>query len=141
MQKEPMNEVKVLMHYGILGQKWGVRRTPEELGRNVRFRQSKMPIDEYARACDLWRKYPEAKKLSYSKNEILSSFTNNLSDDEKERCLVYNAYKNRHYTAINKGHETYKIIKETRIPGVFDDWLDEILSEVVGDDWRNYDDK
>ena len=22
-----------LMHYGVLGQKWGVRRTPEQLGR------------------------------------------------------------------------------------------------------------
>lgn len=50
---KPTQESIRMYHHGILGQRWGVRRTPEELGRHVRFKQSKMSIDEYKHACDL----------------------------------------------------------------------------------------
>lgn len=55
---------------------------------------------------------------------------------------VCNTHYNNHlYTAINKGNEQYKIIKYKHILGAPRDWLDEILCEVVGDDWRDYDDE
>ena len=138
---EPTQESIRMYHHGILGQRWGVRRTPEELGRHVRFKQSKMSIDEYKHACDLWKLFPEARNLPDSKNRVLSSFSTNLTAEEKEQSIVHTFYNNHHYTAINKGNEQYKIIKYKHIPGAPRDWLDEILSEVIGEDWRDYDDE
>lgn len=128
-----------IYHHGVKGQKWGIRRTPEELGRHVRFRQSKMEMEEYIHACELWRKYSEIDYWPDPKNRVLSSFTNNLTADKKERCLVDMDYNNHHYTAINKGNEQYKVINARRIKGAYDGWMDEIMSVVIGDDWRKYD--
>lgn len=128
-----------LHHHGIKGQRWGVRRTPEELGRHIHFRQSKMSIDEYKHACDLWRKSSEIDYWPDSKNRVLSGFTNNLTADEKERSIVHINYNNHRYTAINKGYEQYKVVKVKRIKGIYTDLMDEIMSEVIGDDWRRYD--
>lgn len=133
-------QLKILKRHGILGMKWSVRRTPEELGRHVHYRQSKMPMEEYVLACEYWKERPELQKLPDPKNKILSSFTNDLTAEEKESSIVRNEYNNHMYVTINKGNEQYKIIDCKRIPGVYDGWLDEVLSEVVGDDWRKYDD-
>lgn len=138
---KPTQESIRLYHHGILGQRWGVRRTPEELSRHVHFRQSKMSIEEYKHACDLWRQFQELKNLPDPKNRVLSNFSTNLTADEKEQSIVHSAFNNHFYTAINKGNEQYKIVKCKRILGAPVDWLDEILSEVIGDDWRDYDDK
>ena len=79
-----MSNYYILRHHGIKGQRWGIRRTPEELGRHVYSRRSKMSIDEYKHACDLWRKHHEIDYWPDPKSRVLSSFTNNLSSDEKE---------------------------------------------------------
>lgn len=138
---KPTRESISLYHHGILGQRWGVRRTPEELGRHVRFRQSKMSIDEYKHACELWKMFPELKKIPDPKNWVLSAFSSNLSAAEKEQSIVHTDYNNHQYTAINKGGEQYKIIKYEHISGAPISVLDEVLSEVVGNDWREYDDE
>ena len=136
-----MQRDATLYHHGILGQKWGVRRTPEELGRHVCFRQSKMSIEEYVHACDLWRRCSEVTKLPDTKSRVLSSFTNNLTADEKEQSIVHTYLNNHIYTAINKGNEQYKIVRYKKIQGVYTDWLDEVLSKVIGENWRDYDDE
>lgn len=128
-----------IYHHGVKGQKWGIRRTPEELGRHVHFRRSKMSMEEYIHACDLWRKYAEIDYWPDPKNRVLSSLTNNLTADEKESSIVSINYNNHHYTAINKGYEQYKVVRAYRISGAYDGWMDEIMSEVIGDDWRKYD--
>ena len=135
-----MSNYYILRHYGIKGQRWGVRRTPEELGRHVYLRRSKMTIDEYKHACDLWRKHREIDYWPDPKSRVLSSFTNNLSSDEKENSIVNIDYNNHHYTAINKGYEQYKVIDATRIKGVYSSLTDYVMSKVIGDDWRRYDD-
>lgn len=138
---KPTRESIRLYHHGILGQRWGVRRTPEELGRHARFKQSKMSTEEYKHACDLWKLFPEKKNLPDPKNRVLSSFSTNLTAEEKEQSMVHTFFNNHLYTAINKGNEQYKIIKYKHITGAPMDWMDEIMSEVIGDDWRDYDDE
>lgn len=149
-----------LYHYGIKGMHWGVRRTPEELGytsgyrsgtlkiksmprskdiNNIHFRTAKMPIEEYSRACDLWRKCRELNIPQREKEHVYEEFDYNLTDDEKERCLVYGEVNNYWYTAINKGHNQYKIINKKVIYN--DGSEDAILTEVIGPDWRDYDDQ
>lgn len=135
-----MHKRTYLQHHGIKGQRWGIRRTPEELGRHVYLRRSKMSIDEYKHACDLWRKHHEIDYWPDSKSTVLSKFTSNLSDDDKEKCIVHTNCNNHRYTAINKGYEQYKVIRAKRIRDSYTDLTDYVMSNVIGDDWRRYDD-
>lgn len=125
----------VIMHFGVKGMHWGIRKVYRKTG--------DMDTVEYARACDLWRKIPEYPGLSKSEKErVYENFDNNLSDEEKQFAVVARTFDNYTYTAVHKGHNEYKIIDRERIdlPRNWDELLDDILSEVVGKDWRFYDD-
>lgn len=145
-----------LSHHGIIGQRWGVRRTPEELGytrttnndtikkenvigRNVKFKFAQMPIDEYLEACRLWDEFDEIDISRGEKEYVYEELDNNLSDLKRQRCIVDSEIGNYKYTAINKGHNQYKIINRELIDKP-KDLFDEIFTEVVGSDWRKYDD-
>lgn len=140
-----------LCHHGILGQKWGIRRTPEELGYknhsvhdtikpHMFFRSANMPMDEYMRAKDLWEKNDEIDIPQREKEHVYEELDNNLSAWEKESSLVDRPIGNYWYTAINKGHNQYKIINRRRIDGkTTDSIISEVLSEVIGPDWEDYD--
>ena len=62
---------------------------------------------------------------------------NAMSEEEKKE---FNDHKKADEIKL-KGNEQYKIIRYKHIPGAPRDWLDEILSEVIGEDWRDYDDE
>lgn len=128
------NAKNVIIHYGVLGMKWGIRK--------AYFKTGNMSPDEYARACDLWRNTPEFPGLSNSEKEwVYENFDNNLTADEKSYAIVSRRFDNHEYTAINKGHNQYKIILRERKEGrnSWEEDLAEILEEVVGKDWRRYD--
>lgn len=125
----------VIMHYGKKGMHWGIR--------NVYYKSGEMSQEEYIRACDLWNKTPEFPGLSRSEKEwVYENFDNNLSDEEKTFAIVSRPFDNYHYTAIHKGHNQYKIIDRERVepPRNWEEQLDDILTEVVGKDWRQYND-
>ena len=135
-----------LAHHGILGQKWGIRRTPEQLaksfengmlGSHVYYKTANMPLEEYTRACDLWNRYRELNIPYKEKAHVYEEFDNNLTSEEKECSLVSDDIGNYHYTAINKGHNQYKIID--KFVNEQDGTLDAVLTEVIGPDWRDYD--
>lgn len=50
-----------LIHYGILGMKWGVRRTPEQLG-HIRAERGKQQLSKYK------EKQSEKIEKQYQKN-------------------------------------------------------------------------
>jgi len=107
------------------------------LGRNVRFKTGDMAPDEYARAVELWNKFDELPNIK-NREHIIEEFDNWLTPEEKSRCTVSREIDNYRYYAIRKGHNEYKIYSmEPVSEGI--DWLDEVLSEVIGKDWRKYD--
>lgn len=68
---------------------------------------------------------------------MYEEFDNNLSAEEKEQCIVRRPIGNYQYTAINMGHNQYKIISKEPILETTGDFnIDSILDEVFDFDWR-----
>lgn len=139
-----IDKSNILIHHGILGMHWGVRRyQPYGEGgyipksRNVHARVSRMPPDEYYRAKNLWTSSVEVDMPQREKERIYEELDNNLTDDEKESAIVTIDNANHRYTAINMGHNQYKIIHRELIDKPVD-IVDEVLTEMFGPDWRMY---
>ena len=63
--------------------------------------------------------------------------------EERETSLVHRAIGNYFYTAINMGHNTYKIIGKKPIDiehslNKDEALIDEVMRDVIGNDWRKY---
>ena len=139
-KKNSVNVSSDISHHGVKGMHWGIRK--DALG-SPYFRTGSMEPEEYARACDLWRKTQEFPGLSgREKEHVYEELDNNLSDDERTYAIVSRRIDNYLYTAIQKGHNEYKIIDKERKepPTTWEEQLDDILTEVIGKDWRRYDD-
>lgn len=104
----------------------------------VNFKTAKMPPEEYARAKELWQRVDELDLPSAEKEYVYEELDNNLSVEEKESAIVIRAIGNHYYKAVNMGHNQYKIYGKEPIEP-YTDWIDEVLSEVIGPDWRKYD--
>lgn len=135
-----------LVHHGIDGQKWGVRNGPPyplSKSRNIHYKVNGMSNEDYAYACELWAKHREAYGLTVREKEyVYEEFDNNLTQDEKTFPIVSKRINNTIYTAINKGHNQYKIIIKHVVEGKMtpEELQNEVLSETVGRFWRDYDD-
>ena len=60
----PQEALNELTHYGVLGMKWGVRRTPEQLGRRTAAKKEKTAQKAKAKQ---QRNHPDAKRLRRAK--------------------------------------------------------------------------
>lgn len=106
---------------------------------NARFATGSMSPGEFARATELWKTKREAEGLTAKEKEhVYEELDNNLTAEEKGLCIVKRAIGDYWYTAINKGHNQYKIIYKDPIDP-YEDWMDEVMSEVIGRDWKKYD--
>ena len=103
---------------------------------SIHHKLANMPKDEYARAKTLWQKNKELPLPGREKEYIYEELDNNLTIEEKESCIVRRAIGNYYYTAINMGHNQYKIINKEAIEDI-----DAILDEVLDFNWRDYDGK
>ena len=99
----------------------------------IHFKTGEMDPDEYARASELWKCVKEIH--IEDRKHIVEEFDNWLTEDEKRQAIVRKAVDNYWYTAVNKGHNQYKFYMKTPIEP---DWMDEIMTEVIGPDWRRY---
>lgn len=77
---------KELTHYGILGMKWGVRRTPEELGHKPRDKKNKGGEREKEDSGSKKTNVP--KKASQMTDDELRSQVNRLNMEEQYRNLM-----------------------------------------------------
>lgn len=89
MAENPSKE-DVIEHYGILGMKWGVRRTPEQLARLAKKRSRSEDFDS---ARELKRN--PARALS---NKELQSAINRMNLEKQ--------YNNLNPRGLSKGHKT-----------------------------------
>lgn len=134
-----------LKHYGTEGMQWGVRNGPPyPLERNygrlsswskpikgrVFYKSTEMPIKEYNRASELWKRIKELPLSRSEKEAVYENFDNNLTTEEKKCAVVNDEYKDHEYVAINRGHNDYKIIKKIPIDEVniheANNYLDEL---------------
>ena len=103
----------------------------------ARFKTQEMSTDEYARAVDAWNRVTELDIPQSEKEWVYEQFDNNLSYEEKMSHLVNDEIGNFRYFAVNKGHNQYKIYKKEPLREIYD-WMDEIMYEVIGPDWKKY---
>lgn len=84
-----------LMHYGILGMKWGVRRTPEQLG-HVRAKREKKPTYNVSpRKVKKNAKYMTDQELQRSINRMnMQNQVNSLSPSTYRKAINFiNSWK------------------------------------------------
>lgn len=114
-------------------------KTPEEKINSLRRtlqvnkKTANMSKEEYARATKLWKQVKEIKIPQSEREHVYEELDNNLSVEEKESAIVRRSIGNYVYTAVNKGHNQYKIYQKEAIEPI-----DEILDEVLDFDWRKY---
>lgn len=72
-----------LKHYGVKGMKWGVRRTPEQLGRARAAKSHKTVFDDESRG-----KTVQEESLGYSKS-LIEKFNPNQLSDKQKKTLIY----------------------------------------------------
>ena len=102
------------------------------LGNNVNFKTARMPKDEYVRAVELWKRIEELDLPQSEKEYVYEELDNNLTTEERESAIVSRAIGNYRYSAVNKGHNEYKIYRKEPI-----NLIDSVLDEVLDFDWRS----
>lgn len=100
-------------------------------------RTGNLSAADYARAKYYWECYKELDLPPEEREEVISNFNNNLTYEERKSPFIQDEYGVYRYFAINKGFSQYKIYKKEPIEP-YKDWMDEIMSETVGINWRNY---
>lgn len=114
------------------------KKIPREFA-HARFATGEMSMEELARANELWYSVKEIEGISAKEKEMVyEEFDNNLTAEEKSSAIVCRPIGDYWYKAVNRGHNQYKIFGKQPIDPYEDD-LDEVLSEVIGRDWKQYD--
>lgn len=101
------------------------------------FKTGEMPIEEYIKAKELWAKTKELDLPSSEKEYIYEQFDEWLTTEEKQSATVTRPIKDSIYKAVHLGHNQYKIYSKEPIEP-YDNIVDEILTELFGEDWKDY---
>lgn len=102
------------------------------------FRTGSMTPEDYALAKEMWNKVIELDIPQKEKEWVYQELDNNLAAEEKISPIVCKPIGDYYYHAVNKGHNQYKIFKKDPIEP-YTDWMDEVMSEIFGRNWRNFD--
>ncbi len=102
---------------------------------HVHFKTGRMDKDEYTHALEAWGRLKELDLPQAERERVYEAFDNNLSIEEKQSALVRIAIGDYYYSAVNRGHNLYKIYRKEPIEP-YTDIVDEVLSEMYGRGWK-----
>lgn len=88
-----------LMHYGILGMRWGVRRTPEELGHEILKNEHKQ-AENAAKIAKMEKKHQDHPNQAYRKSEARLYKRAKKLADEHENLLIDKDVAEKHQKAL-----------------------------------------
>lgn len=145
-----------ISHHGVKGQHWGIRNGPpyplyksikslssNNIFKNERFKSFKISNSEKSIANEEWNRQKGIKLGANEHAKVVSALNRKLSSKSDVRAIEYVASGNYNYRVIVKDYGEYKVLDKARIAGTKpannDELIDDILSEVVGPDWRYYD--
>lgn len=114
------------------------RQKTEEVNRLFRHSRSimgDMDPEVFAEAIRLWYSNNEFPGLTEAEKEFVYTELDNWLSKRITDPVVQKVIGDYEYTAICRGHNEYKIIHKKPIES---SWLDSIMSEIFGDDWRKY---
>lgn len=123
-----------LAMYSLDNENQWLYRKKEDAWRDVQRKTGNMSEDEYALAKETWTRYNEVEMPQHEREHIYEEFDNNLTAEEKSLAIVRRPIGDYHYTAINKGHNQYKII-DRRLIEEPEDVVNSVLTEMFGEDW------
>lgn len=123
----------------VWSKKWKYEKEPDKIEARkllkARYRFGNMPPEEFEKAVELWNQYEEIDIPQGEKERIYEEFDNNLSDEERKMALINRPIGNYYYTAVQKGHNQYRIIDKSLIDKP-KDIVDEVLTEMFGEGWE-----
>ena len=90
----------------------------------VHLKSAKMPYGEYVIAKRMWQQYDAVDMPAAEREHVFEELDNNLTTEERESAVVHRPIGNYTYTAINMGHNTYKIIRKVAIEKNGKSWMD-----------------
>ena len=101
------------------------------------FKTGEMSVEEYIRAKELWSITKELDLPAAEKEYIYEQFDEWLTPEEKQSAIVTRPIKDSIYKAVHLGHNQYKIYSKEPIEP-YDNIIEEILAELFGENWKDY---
>ena len=117
-----MNSQSYLMHHGIIGMKWGVRRTPEQLGHRS---EKKQEIKNRLRRSSGSR---SSKTLREARGQDINKLTNQQLRDYNERLSLEQNYARLTEGKVKQGKDW---IAKTVISGIIIGTISQVTKQVV----------
>ena len=109
-----------LYHYGILGMKWGVRRTPTQLGHRVKMKSKNQNLET-----PKTKKTTTSSKGTSGKSTTHEKSVKEMSDDELNKLVrrlqLEKQYRDLNPKTVSKGKQFVDtVVNKTVVPAVTD---------------------